>query len=115
MTAHISPTVQEFTAALRTLALPGTRERAFLRAHYSAPGRARTASVLAQSAGYLNHSAINLRYGLLAARIGKVLGRRRVNLSLLVDFVRPASVTNKEWVLVMHPQFGSALKQAGWL
>jgi hypothetical protein len=38
-----------------------------------------------------------------------------MDLSLLVDFVRPNAVTNREWVMVMHPQFAEALKRAGWI
>jgi hypothetical protein len=51
----------------------------------------------------------------LARRIREILGRGDVDLSLLVDFVRPKEVTNRERVMVMHPQFAEALKQAGWI
>jgi hypothetical protein len=97
------------------LPMPGGRQLDFLREHVKAPGRARTARRLAQTAGYQNYGGINLQYGLLARRIGAALGRRDANLSLLVDFVPPTSVTNTEWVMVMHPQFAEALKQAGWI
>jgi len=95
--------------------MPRGRQLDFLREHVQAPGRALTARRLAQTVGYQNHGGINLQYGLLAHRIGDALGRRDVHLSLLVDFVRPKSVTNTEWVLVMHPQFADALRQAGWV
>ena len=109
------PTQAQFVGALRQIPEPGGRQRVFLRAHVRAPGRALTARHLAQAAGYQNHGGINLQYGLLAQQIGAALHRRDVHLSLLVDLVRPKSVTNAEWVLVMHPQFAAALKEAGWV
>jgi hypothetical protein len=109
------PTRSQFAHALATLPTPGGRQLDFLREHANAPGRVLTARRLADAVGYQNHGGINLQYGLLARRIGEALGRSDVNLSLLVDFVRPKAVTNKEWVMVMHPQFAEALKQAGWI
>ena len=109
------PTQAQFARALKEISKPRGRQPDFLRAHVRAPGRALTARRLAQAAGYQNHGGINLRYGLLAQQIGAALHRRDVHLSLLVDFVRPKSVTNAEWVLVMHPQFAAALKEAGWV
>ncbi len=63
----------------------------------------------------MNYGGVNLRYGILASRVGEVLRRKDVHLGLLVDFVAPRSVTNREWVLVMHPEFAAALKKAGWV
>jgi hypothetical protein len=106
------PTHAQFAGALREIAKPGGRQQLFLRAHVRAR-RGLTARRLAQAAGYQNHGGINLRYGLLAQQIGAALHRRDVHLSLLVDFRRPNS--DAEWVLVMHPQFAAALKEAGWV
>jgi hypothetical protein len=108
------PTQAQFVRALRGIAIPTGQQLTFLRAHVNAPGRALTARRLAEAAGYQDHRGINLQYGLLARQLGQALGRRHVKLSLLVDFVRPKSVTNKEWLMVMHPQFAEALKQLGW-
>jgi len=109
------PTRAQFVGALNTIDMPHGRQLAFLRAHAGAPGRALTASRLAQSVRYKSHDGINLQYGLLARRVGDALGRNGEGISLLVDLVRPKSVTNAEWIMVMHPQFADALKQAGWI
>jgi len=87
-----TPTKADFDKALKTIGMPHGRQIDFLREH-----------------------VINLQYGLLARKIGKALGRKNADLTLLVDFVRPKSVTNDEWIMVMHPQFATALKQARWI
>ncbi len=109
------PTQPQFVKALGKVFKPRGRQLDFLREHVQAPGRALTARRLAEAVGYQNHGGINLQYGLLAKRIGDALGRKDVDIALLVALVRPPAVTNKEWVLVMHPQFAEALKQAGWI
>ena len=109
------PTRNQFVRALNEIGLPSGRQQVFLREHANAPGRALTARRLAESVHYQNYGGINLQYGLLAKRIGQVLGRQNSRLSILVDFVQPRAVTNSEWVLVMHPQFAEALEQAGWI
>jgi hypothetical protein len=108
-----TPTQNQFVRALNEIGLPSGRQQVFLREHANAPGRALTARKLAEAVGYQNYGGINLQYGLLAKRIGQALGIEDARLSILVDFVRPRAVTNSEWVLVMHPQFAEALKQAG--
>jgi hypothetical protein len=50
-----------------------------------------------------------------SAHIGQELGRPDARLSLLVDFIAPQGVTNREWVLVMKPRFAAALAKAGWV
>jgi hypothetical protein len=109
------PTRLQFQRALKSLPMPRGRQLAFLPEHVKAPGRALTARCLAKAARYHDYRGINLQYGLLARRIGDILGRKDATLSLLVAFVRPKSVTNTEWVMVMHPQFAEALKRAGWV
>jgi hypothetical protein len=104
-----------FASALNTLAKPSGRRLRFLRAHYRAPGRALTATRLAEKVGYKDYRGINLWYGRLAAKIGPLVGESGARLSLLVDFVKPRAVTNKEWVLVMRPEFAEGLKRAGWV
>jgi hypothetical protein len=110
--------VLEFAAALTALDKDGRRPKGkqleFLQAHYEAPGRAATATVLAQKVHYKSFDAINLQYGILAARIAEYV-EPGAHISLLVDLVRPASVTNKQWILVMRPEFANALKRAGWV
>ena len=109
------PTRAQFLQALKRVPRPKGRQLGFLHEHVQAPGRALNARRLAQSVGYKSHDGINLQYGLLARRIGEALGRNGADLTLLVDFIRPESVTNAEWIMVMHPQFAEALKQAGWV
>ena len=109
------PTAKQFVTAMRSMKKPGGRHPLFLQAHYKAPGRAQTATKLAQAAGYENFRGINLWYGRLADKIGAALGHKNANLALLVEFAPPRSVTNKEWVLMMRPAFADALKQVGWV
>jgi hypothetical protein len=108
------PTQAEFMKALNQVVWRrGQRE--ILSRHMKAPGRALTASRLAQLVGYQNHGGINLQYGLLAKQIGSALNRKDAKLSLLVEFLRPKLVTNTEWVLVMRPAFAEALTRARWV
>jgi hypothetical protein len=109
------PTQAQFVQALKRVPKPKGRQLDFLREHVQALGRAQNASGLADAVGYKSHDGINLQYGLLARRIGEELGISGAGLTLLVDFIRPGDVTNAEWVMVMHPQFAEALKQAGWV
>ena len=106
---------QEFAKALATLQMPRGGLKRFLQAHYAASGRAMTATNLAQAANYKDHRGFNLHYGLLATRIGNALGSTESNLGLLVEFLHPYAATNREYVLIMRPEFAEALRQAGWV
>lgn len=110
---------EQLAAALLEIGVPRGNQVRFLRAHSQAPGRASTASALAKIAGYKNFNGINLSYGKLAAKIRACLALPKSpgesELSLLVEFVPPPSVTNKQWVLVMRTEFAKALKLAGWV
>jgi hypothetical protein len=104
-----------FTSALNKLAKPGGKQMQFLRAHYKARGRALTAKRLAQKVGYKNYRAINRLYGLLAAKMGPLVGQPNSDIDLLVESAPPKSITNKEWILIMRPEFAAGLKRAGWV
>ena len=106
-----------FAAVLHEIGPLGENQLRFLRAHYHAPCHAATAALLAQEAGYRNHGGINLQYGKLAESIRARLRLRRrpTQLSILVNFLRPPSVTNRHWVLVMRPEFARGLKLAKWV
>jgi hypothetical protein len=110
-----TPSVEQFTLALRSLRKPAGRQLDFLRAHEQAPGRATTVTRLAVAARYRSYRAINLHYGKLARRIGNALGQPNAPLSLLAAVAEPESISNREWVLIMHPQFAAALKNEGWI
>jgi len=69
---------------------------------------------LAEQVGYRG-SGINLWYERLAKQIGAFVGERNPDISLLVELVRPPTVTNQEWILVMRPEFAVGLKKAGWI
>lgn len=108
----------QFASALNALdkvGRPGGKQLQFLQAHYWAPDGAATATALAKKVHYSSYGAINLRYGILAAKIGEYLGNPGADIRLLVDLVAPPSVTNKQWILVMRPEFADALKRAGWI
>lgn len=104
-----------FALALNKVDKPGGRQLQFLRAHYKAPGRALTARRLAQEAGYKSYRGINLWYGRLAAKIGPMVGNSGAGMLLLVEFAPPKSLTNKEWILVMRPEFAQGLRLARWV
>ncbi len=87
------------TSALKEIPLPTGRQLIFLKAHSGAKGRAMTAKQLAEKVRYKNYRGINLQYGLLASRIGRKMGIRNASLGLLVEFLRPKLVTNKEWII----------------
>ena len=112
-----TPTEAQFLHALRALTPPGGRQRRFLQAHVRARGKALTMEQLARAAGYQDWRGGNLQYGLLATRIAEALGIRPPStaVELLVESVPPKGVTNREWVLVMRPQFAAALVKSGWV
>lgn len=72
---------------------------------------------LAKAAGYANYGGVNLQYGILAKRIAGELGRRPPSTAvfLLVEFIPPREASNREYILVMRPQFARALKSARWV
>ena len=109
------PTIAQFRRALGAIGTPGGNQQKFLKAHYKARGRAATMTQLAKAAKYQRFTGVNLRYGMLANRIGQELGIPDARLSLLVDFIAPQGVTNREWVLVMKPRFAAALERSGWI
>jgi hypothetical protein len=108
-------TIRQFRLALAKIRKPRGRQLLFLRAHYRAPGHVLTARKLAEAAAYKTHDGINLQYGLLAKRIGRALGLGESRLDLLVEFVPPRSVSNREWVLAMRKEFAAALKSVDWV
>ena len=109
------PTVTEFTAALKALALPAPGVQKMLRAHYRSTNHTSIARELAAQAGYKNWRGVNLQYGLLANRIGRKLKITGARLSLLVEFGEPGALTNQEWLIFMRKEFARALKKAKWV
>jgi hypothetical protein len=114
-TALTKISASRFATVLQAIGPPNGRRLEFLRAHYAAPGRAATAATLAERVGYSGDNGITLWYGRLARQIGAFVGEGNPDLSLLVELVRPPTVTNKEWILVMRPEFAVGLKKAGWI
>jgi hypothetical protein len=109
------PTIAQFRRALDAIGAPGGSQQKFLRAHHKARGRAATTTQLARAAQYRGPTGVNLRYGMLANRIGQELGVRDANLELLCDFVYQRDGRTPGTVLVMKPRFAAALEKAGWL
>jgi hypothetical protein len=111
----ITVTTEQFTVALNSLGKPRGRQIDFLKAHACAEGRATTFSILAGHVNYRSYRAINLHYGKLARRIGDAMGHPNARITLLMAAAKPSSITNKNWVLVMHPEFAEALVKAAWI
>jgi len=65
--------------------------------------------------GYNGYRGVNLHYGLLARKIGVALGQPNAGIKLLVAVAEPRSISNGEWILIMHPEFEAALKQVRWI
>ncbi len=89
-----------------------------LQSHYAAPERTTTATQLAQSVGWKNHSAANLHYGRLATVLKRELNwstGQSVAIKLFVEFVDPGERDNSEILWVMRPQFAEALEALGWV
>ena len=108
-----------FVYALRRIQ-PKAKQLQFLREHFRAKGRALTARRLAGRVGYKTHGGVNLWYGRLARQIAEELsiktgGASPTWISLLVDLVGRGEVTNREYVLVMRPEFADALKRSKWV
>ncbi|HLP10241.1 MAG TPA: hypothetical protein VK178_18915 [Opitutaceae bacterium] len=85
-----------------------------LRTHAAAPNQVSDARNLAKAAGYESWRGMNLQYGLLGKRIAKELGEKEENLSLLAELVRPKTLSNKEWLVLMKPAFAKAVRAASW-
>src|SRR4051812_11901449 len=100
----------QLVAALQRLPRPNANQRAFLRAHFDAPGRVLTATTLSQATTYKDYRGVNRWYGELARRVGVALGEPEARLSLLVEFVQPNALTNEQWLLIMRPEFAEALE-----
>ena len=111
-------TPQQFASALSQVSLT-EKQHAVLRAHYEAPHRALTVTMMAKAARYKNYGGINLQYGGLAKRLGDNLGvktgQKKAHLGFLCDFVEPKALTNSEWILIMRPEFAQGLHLAGLL
>jgi hypothetical protein len=109
------PTVAEYERALRKIKRPGGRQPRFLQAHYDAPGMALTMTRLADAASYRSYDGVNLRYGILANSIGRALGLRKPHIGVVAELIRPKSVSNAEWILILKPNLAAAMKRVGWV
>lgn len=110
-----SYSVADYVSALRTIRKPRGKQTQFLAAHEQAPGRASTMTRLAEAVGYKSYRPVNLHYGKLALKVGHALGVTNPRFDVLVAGAGPDTISNAHWVLVMHPEFAEALKQAKWI
>jgi hypothetical protein len=107
--------VEEIHKALIKIGKPRGRQPKFLQAHYDSNGRASTATILAQRAGYKSYRGVNLQYGVLAEKLAKEIGYRGQSLAMVCDWAERDTITNAHYVLIMRPNFAEALKSAGWV
>ena len=91
--------------------------RKLLAIHYASKGRVMTMKNLARESGYTNYNAANLQYGLLAFRMAEFLDipSPPTRLSLLCEFIKPKAQSNREWLIIMRPNFAKALEQSDLL
>jgi len=99
-------------------------QRAMLRAHFNAPKRRMTATQLANAAGYKNHSAANLQYGLLGLRLfaemPEELPTRKDGTPVMTCAIATGAwpdpdAPEHEWVWEMRPHIAAGLRRAGVL
>jgi len=112
---------EDYVAAFRNILKDLTDgQLAMLRAHYHAPHHRITATELAKSADYLNHSAANLQYG----NLGKALYEeypleipRRTDGTLIYTFMLATGgdkgADEKEWFWVLRPEVAAAIEALG--
>jgi len=104
-----------FASVLQAIGRPDGPRLEILRAHYAAPDRTATTTVLAERVGYRGNNGINVWYGRLARQIGMLFGADRPNISLLFEVVASTTAKSGEWILVMRSEFADGLKRAGWI
>lgn len=114
MKAPVELIAADFIRAFMAIAPVHENHIAILRCHARASGRRQTATQLARAVGYQNYGAINLQYGLLAARVGRALGLPDATLNLLVEFTAPGELGNAQWEFVLRPAVAQAIAEMGW-
>ncbi len=73
-------------------------------------------SDLANAVGFESFRGANVQYGTLGRLVAERCGvDPRVKIQMLVRFVRPETLANREWLLVLRPEVCRALEQLGWV
>lgn len=72
---------------------------------------------MAAQAGYKSFSVANLFYGKLGGLVGERLGlaEKDCHVGVLVEFIKPGTEGNSEWVWVMRPELAKALESLSWV
>lgn len=115
MPPQLTPTADAYAVGFARIAPLADSHRALLKSHHAALNRTRTATQLSEAVGYENFNAVNLQYGLLAARLGEAMGFKDANLSLIVEFTEPHTHNNEHWTLEMRAEVAEALERLGWV
>ncbi len=92
------------------------KQMLLLRCLYEASDHAKTASQLAAEAGYKNYGGSNLQLGRLGTLLRKTLNywdEEDFKTYVLCYLIGPLS-REEDWLLVMHPEVVTALKELGW-
>ena len=119
--ANLSPSVQAYVDALRNIR-PSLSDKhvAMLKAHARAPDRSLTATQLAKAAGYANHSAVNLQYGLVGKLLWEelptTLPAARDGSPMFTFAIADAGNRDgpeDQWVWQMRTEVAAAVKEAG--
>jgi hypothetical protein len=101
--------------ALKKSGEPRGNRSKFLQAHYDSKGRASTATILANSAGYKSYRGLNLQYGILAEKLATNIEYTGDSFAMVCAWAERDTITNAHCVLVMRPNFAKALWVAGWV
>lgn len=114
-------TTEEMLTAFRNI-LPKLNDNylAMIRAHYHAPDRRITATLLAEAAGYDGYGSANLHYGKIGSFLYEVIpmdvpkreGGKPIYTFMLADAAEKIGA-EEHWVWQMRPEVAGAIKALG--
>ena len=114
------PSLDAYVAAFQALEDKGKitdKQHQMLKVHHAAPGRAVSATTLAEAVGYAGYSSANMQYGKLAHALSRELGVNlpSVQVGLLAQFVYPAQAKNDQFLWLLRERVALALEELGWV
>ena len=107
-----SLTIEDYESALTILSSEiSETDLLMLKTNFESPNSTTTATLLAETVGFADFNAANLRYGILARKFCELFQvQPNTKLSALVIFEKPED----EWHWIMRPQLIQAIRKLGW-